>query len=93
MQSIFGSSGQLLLPVIFIALMYFLMIAPNQKKQKKWQEMLSQLKSGDKVTTNGGIRGTIISVKDDVVQLRVAPDNIKLEFVKNAIATVTTAEE
>ena len=93
MQSIFGSSGQLLLPVIFIALMYFLMIAPNQKKQKKWQEMLSQLKSGDKVTTNGGIRGIIVTVKDDVVLLRIAPDNVKLEFVKSSIASVTTAEE
>jgi preprotein translocase subunit YajC len=93
MQGIFGSSGQLLLPLVFFALLYFLMIAPNQKKQKKWQQMLSQLKSGDKVTTNGGIRGVIVSVKDDVVQLRIAPDNVKLEFVKNAIATVTTAEE
>ena len=93
MQSIFGSSGQLLLPVIFIALMYFLMIAPNQKKQKKWQEMLSQLKSGDKVTTNGGIRGVIVTVKDDVVLLRIAPDNVKLEFVKSSIASVTTADE
>ena len=43
-------------------------------------------------TTNGGIRGTIISVKDDVVQLRVAPDNIKLEFVKSAISAVTTPD-
>jgi preprotein translocase subunit YajC len=88
-----GSSAQLLLPLVFFALLYFLMIAPNQKKQKKWQEMLSQLKSGDRVTTNGGIRGTIISVKDDVVLIRVAPDNIKLEFVKSAIAAVTTADE
>ena len=93
MQAIFGSSGQLLLPLVFFALLYFLMIAPNQKKQKKWQEMLSQLKNGDKVTTNGGIRGTIISVKDDVVQLRIPPDNVKLEFVKSAIAAVTTADE
>jgi preprotein translocase subunit YajC len=93
MQGIFGSSGQLLLPLVFFALLYFLMIAPNQKKQKKWQEMLSQLKNGDKVTTNGGIRGVIISVKDDVVQLRIAPDNVKLEFVKSAIASVTTADE
>ena len=93
MQAIFGSSGQLLLPLVFFALLYFLMIAPNQKKQKKWQEMLSNLKSGDRVTTNGGIRGVIIAVKDDVVQLRIPPDNIKLEFVKSAIATVTTAEE
>jgi len=93
MQSIFGSSGQLLLPLVFFALLYFLMIAPNQKKQKKWQEMLSQLKNGDKVTTNGGIRGIIISVKDDVVQLRIPPDNIKLEFAKSAIASVSTADE
>ncbi len=87
-----GSSAQLLLPLVFFALLYFLMIAPNQRKQKKWQEMLSQLKNGDRVTTNGGIRGIIVSVKDDVVQLRIAPDNIKLEFVKSAIAAVTTPD-
>jgi len=68
------------------------MIAPNQKKQKKWQEMLGQLKSGDKVTTNGGIRGTVLTVKDDVVIVRVQPDGVKLEFVKSAIAAVTTDE-
>ena len=90
MQGLFGGSGQLLLPLVFIAVIYFMMIAPNQKKQKKWQEMLSQLKNGDKVTTNGGIRGVVISVKDDAVQLRIAPDNVKLEFAKNAIASVTT---
>jgi len=43
----FGSMGQLALPVLFFLVLYFLMIAPNQRKQKKWQEMLSQLKSGD----------------------------------------------
>ena len=84
---------QPLLLLAFFAAMYFLMIAPQQRKQKKWQEMLGQLKNGDRVTTNGGIRGVIISVKDDVVQLRVAPDNIKLEFVKSAIASVTTPDE
>ena len=90
-----GSLGnaQLLLPLVFFAMLYFLMIAPNQKKQKKWQQMLSQLKSGDRVTTNGGIRGVIVAVKDDVVQLRIAPDNVKLEFVKSAIAAVPTPDE
>lgn len=88
-----GTSTQLLLPLLFFALIYFLMIAPQQRKQKKWQQMLTELKNGDRVTTNGGIRGTIISVKDDCVLLRVAPDNIKLEFVKSAIAAVTTSEE
>jgi preprotein translocase subunit YajC len=90
MQGLLGGSGQLLLPILFIGIIYFMMIVPNQKKQKKWQEMLSQLKNGDKVTTNGGIRGVVISVKDDAVQLRVAPDNVKLEFAKNSIASVTT---
>jgi preprotein translocase subunit YajC len=87
-----GSSAQLLLPLVFFALLYFLMIAPNQKKQKKWQQMLSELKNGDRVTTNGGIRGTIISVKDDVVQLKIPPDNIKMEFAKSAIAAVTVPD-
>jgi preprotein translocase subunit YajC len=88
----FGSSAQLLLPLVFFALLYFMMIAPNQKKQKKWQQMLSELKTGDRVTTNGGIRGTILSVKDDVVQLKIPPDNIKMEFVKSAIAAVTVPD-
>jgi preprotein translocase subunit YajC len=88
-----GNSAQLLLPLVFFALLYFLMIAPNQKKQKKWQQMLTELKNGDRVTTNGGIRGVIVSVKDDVVLIKVAPDNIRLEFVKSAIAAVTTADE
>ncbi len=87
-----GSLGGLALPVLFFVVLYVLMILPNQRKQKKWQEMLSQLKSGDRVTTNGGIRGTILTVKDDAVILRIQPDGVKLEFVKNAIASVTTDE-
>jgi preprotein translocase subunit YajC len=87
-----GNLGGLALPLLFFAAMYFLMIAPNQKKQKKWQEMLGQLKSGDKVTTNGGLRGTVLTVKDEVVIVRVPPDGVKLEFAKSAIAAVTTEE-
>lgn len=88
-----GSLSGLALPVLFFIMLYFLMIAPNQRKQKKWQEMLGKLKSGDRVTTNGGIRGQVLTVKDDAVVVRVQPDGVKLEFVKSAIATVTTAEE
>ncbi len=88
-----GNLGSLALPVLFFIVLYFLMIAPNQRKQKKWQEMLGQLKSGDRVTTNGGIRGTVLTVKDDIVVLRVQPDGVKLEFVKSAIAAVTTDEQ
>ncbi|MGB0122659.1 MAG: preprotein translocase subunit YajC, partial [Silvibacterium sp.] len=71
---------------------YLLLIRPNQKKQQVWQQMLSNLKTGDRITTTGGIRGTILNIKDDTIQLRVPPDNIKLEVVKSAIASVTTDE-
>ena len=91
--SVFGSLGGLPLLAVFFIAMYVLLILPNQRKQKKWQEMLGKLKNGDKVTTTGGIRGVVVSVKDDAVQLRIAPDNIKLEFAKGAIASVTTADE
>jgi preprotein translocase subunit YajC len=79
--------------ILIIAVFYLLLIRPNQKKQQQWQQMLSNLKAGDKVTTTGGIKGTILSVKDDAFQLRVPPDNIKIEVVKSAIASVTTEEE
>jgi preprotein translocase subunit YajC len=79
--------------VLIIGVFYLLLIRPNQKKQQVWQQMLSNLKSGDKVTTTGGIRGTIITIKEDAIQLRIPPDNIKLEVIKSAIASVTTDEE
>ena len=78
--------------VLIIGVFYLLLIRPNQKKQQQWQQMLSNLKPGDKVTTTGGMRGTIISIKDDAIQLRIPPDNIKIEVVKSAIASVTTDE-
>jgi preprotein translocase subunit YajC len=79
--------------VLIIVVFYFLLIRPNQKRQQSWQKMLAALKPGDRITTNGGIRGTILSIKDDVIQMRVAPDNVRLEVVKTAIASVTTQEE
>jgi preprotein translocase subunit YajC len=78
--------------VLIIGVFYLLLIRPNQKKQQTWQQMLSNLKPGDKVTTSGGIRGTILSIKEDAIQLRIPPDNIKIEVVKSAIASVTTED-
>jgi len=87
-----GSSLPMLLPLLLIPVLYFVMIKPQQKKQKQWQEMLGTIKSGDRITTAGGIRGIIVSIKDDVIVIRVAPDNIKLEIAKHAIASVTTQD-
>lgn len=78
-----------LIPVVF----YFLLMRPNQKKQQLWQQMLNDLKPGDRITTTGGIRGIVLALRDDVLHIRVAPDNIKLEVVRTAIASVTTEEE
>jgi preprotein translocase subunit YajC len=87
-----GGFGGLILLLPMFAIFYFLLILPQQKKQKKWQAMLSQIKNGDRVTTSGGIRGTIIALRDDAVHLRVPPDNIKLEVARNSIVSVTTDE-
>jgi preprotein translocase subunit YajC len=87
-----GGSLPMLLPLLLIPVLYFVMIRPQQKRQKQWQEMLGTVKAGDRITTSGGIRGIILSLKDDSVIIRVAPDNIKLEVVKSAIASVTTQE-
>jgi len=82
----------LLLILLFIPMLYFMMIRPQQKRQKQWQEMLAAIKSGDRVTTAGGIRGVILSIKEDTIVIRVAPDNLKLEIAKNAIASVITPD-
>ena len=87
-----GSSLPMLLPLLLIPVLYLVMIRPQQKRQKQWQDMLQKIKTGDRVTTAGGIRGTILSIKDDAIVIRVAPDNLKLEVAKNAIASVTTQE-
>jgi preprotein translocase subunit YajC len=87
-----ASSITMLLPLLFIPVLYLMVFRPQQKKQKQWQEMLASIKAGDRVTTSGGIRGIIVSLKDDVIVIRVAPDGVKLEVAKNAIASVTTDE-
>src|ERR1700747_2219699 len=95
MQTATGSMGWLgFAPLLFIfAIFYFLLIMPQQRKQKKWQQMLSELKTGDKVVTSGGLRGTIVALKDGAVHLRVPPDNLRLEVSRGAIASVGGAED
>ena len=87
-----GTSLPMLLPLLLIPVLYLVMIRPQQKRQKQWQAMLAGIKAGDRVTTAGGIRGIILSIKDDAIVIRVAPDNLKLEVAKNAIASVTTQD-
>ncbi len=94
-QSQGGQAGSyvMMLPLVFIfAIFYFLLIRPQQSRQKRWQEMVNQLKAGDLVTTSGGIQGRILQVGDDYVQLRVPPDNLRIQVAKGAVMSVAAEE-
>jgi preprotein translocase subunit YajC len=81
------------LPFVFmIVIFYFLLIRPQQKRQKALQNLLTSLKTGDRVVTSSGIHGLIANVKDNTVILKVA-DNVKIEFDKSAITSVNRSSE
>jgi preprotein translocase subunit YajC len=90
-----GGSAQLMSTLVMFGLVflifYFLIIRPQNKRQKETKQMLDQLKKGDKIQTIGGIRGKITSVKEDSVIVEVDNDT-KMEFVRSAIATVINPE-
>ena len=73
--------------VVIMVIFYVLLILPAQRRQKKSAEMLSALKTGDKVITNGGIYGTIVGLEGEAVQLRIA-DQVKIKVARSAIAAL-----
>ena len=73
--------------ILIFVVFWFLLIRPQQRRQREHQEMVSHLKKGDRVITNGGIYGTVIGVADKTIALRIA-DNVKVELAKNAIASL-----
>ena len=77
----------LLLPVAFIAIMYFLMIRPQMKRAKEHRSMLETLNKGDEVLTNGGIAGTVAEIGDNFITIEVA-DNVRIRVQKGAIGNV-----
>jgi preprotein translocase subunit YajC len=83
------SSSSMFIPLLAMGVIfYFLLIRPQQKRQKELQKMISELKTGDKVITTGGIHGIIANVKDGAtLSLKIA-DNVKIEVDKSAIATI-----
>ena len=79
--------------ILIFGVFYLLLILPQQRRQKKWQAMLSELKTGDKVVTSGGLRGTIVALKDDSLHLRVPPDNLRIEVTRSSIVSLTKPDE
>lgn len=84
-------AGTLVPFLLIIVIFYFFLIRPQNKKQKETEKMLNALKKGDKVITIGGIHGTVSSVKDKTVIVKV-DENTKLEFNRTAIASVELTE-
>ncbi len=89
-----GSAIGALLPFVLIfVIFYFLLFLPSQRRQKQQQSMLANLKNGDRVVTSGGIRGTIVGIRDDAVTLKVPPSDLRLEVVRTAVSAVVSEEE
>ena len=87
-----GSFITALVPFILVfVIFYLLIIMPSRRKQKKHQEMVEQLKPGDKIVTSGGIHGTIMGVQQDKIEVKIAA-NTKIDITKNAIAVIRTKE-
>jgi preprotein translocase subunit YajC len=78
--------------VLILAIFYLIVFLPARNRQKKLQTMIDNLKPGDKVVTSGGIYGTIVSTKDDRIQLRIA-ENVKIELSRNAVTALQQPEQ
>lgn len=96
LQAAGNSTGQMLSTLVTFGLVfvifYFLIIRPQNKKQKEAQKMISGVKKGDKVVTIGGVHGIVHAVKDATVVIRV-DDETRIEFSKSALATVVPKAE
>ncbi len=84
--------SMLIMLVAVFAVFYFMMIRPENKKKKEQEELRNALKKGDKITTIGGIMGTIVSVKDDDIVIETSEDQVRMELKKWSVMTNETAE-
>ncbi|AEG60621.1 preprotein translocase subunit YajC [Desulforamulus ruminis] len=82
------TAGSIIYIVALFAVLYFLMIRPQQKRQKQHTSMIKALKVGDQIITVGGMVGSVIKIKDNTVMVRVA-DKVHIELLKTAISQVT----
>ena len=87
-----GLASPLIMMVLMFAIFYFMLIRPENKRKKEAEQMRSAVKTGDKITTIGGVIGTVVSVKDDKVVMETGADQVRIEFAKWAISTNDTAE-
>ena len=88
-----GLFSTVLMLVLMLAIFYFMLIRPENKRKKEAEQMRSSVKTGDKIVTIGGILGTVVSVKDDRIVLETSADQVRIEMAKWAISSNETAAE
>ena len=88
-----GMGSTVFMLVMMLAIMYFVMIRPENKRKKEAEEMRSSVKTGDKITTIGGIVGTVVNVKESKIVIETGADQVRIELEKWAISSNETAAE
>ena len=88
-----GLSSTVIMLVLMVAIFYFMLIRPENKRKKEAEQMRSALKKGDWLTTIGGLYGKVVAITDRTVVLETSEDRVRVEFLKSAISTVGTLDE
>ena len=88
-----GLGGTVIMLVAMFAIFYFMLIRPENKRKKEAEQMRSAVKTGDRVTTIGGVVGVVVNVKDDKFVLETGADQVRIEFAKWALSSNETAAE
>ena len=88
-----GMGSTMLMLVIMIGVFYFMLIRPENKRKKEAEQIRSSVKKGDKITTIGGIVGTVVDVKENNIVIETSADQVRIELAKWALSTNETAAE
>lgn len=88
-----GMGSTIVMLVLMIAIFYFMLIRPENKRKKEAEQMRSSVRNGDKITTIGGITGTVVNVKDSRIVIETGADQVRIELEKWAISSNETAAE
>lgn len=88
-----GMGSTIIMLVLMLAIFYFMLIRPENKRKKEAEQMRSAVKKGDKITTIGGVVGTVVDVKENNIVLETSADQVRIEFAKWAISSNETAAE
>ena len=88
-----GMGSTIIMMLAMLAIFYFMLIRPENKRKKEAEEMRSSVRKGDKITTIGGVVGTVVDVKENNIVIETSADQVRIEFAKWAISSNETAAE